>query len=86
MKTLDGKGLRPVLHSFHLGAVHLDTFRRDDVLEKLGGRLVKLKFLKLQIQMIFLKPVEGLSYITDMFSEVGGVNEDVIYIDNDKSV
>lgn len=58
----------------------------NDIPWEVDGVAVDLTFLQFEIHMVFREFLEDLRHVMAMFSQVPGVNEDVVDVDNDKSV
>lgn len=73
-----------MLDCLNLLIVHLDALRGDDVPEDLDFATVELVFLQLEVQMVLPQLPKDLLHVVVMFGQVPGVDEDVIYVDDNE--
>lgn len=64
--------------------VHLDTIGTKDVTKKLDHGAVELTFLKLQVEVVLPELLEDLRHVAAIFSQVPGVDQNVVNIHEDE--
>ena len=81
---LGGDG--PVVDYLELGGVHVDGAIGDNVAEEVDSCLAEGAFLGVEVEGMLTEQLEYLSEMSGVGGEVGAVDEDIVEVDDDRSV
>ena len=76
----------PVVDYLELGGVHVDGAVGDDVAEEVNSRLAEGAFLGVEVEGMLTEQLEHLSEMSGVGGEVGTVDEDIVEIDDNRSI
>ena len=69
-----------------LGGVHVDGAVGDNVAEEVDSCLAEGAFLGVEVEGMLTEQLEYLSEMSGVGGEVGAVDEDMVEVDDDRSV
>ena len=76
----------PVVDYLELGGVHVDGAVGDNVAEEVDSCLAKGAFLGVEVEGMLTEQLEYLSEMSGVGGEVGAIDEDIVEVDDDRSV
>ena len=76
----------PIVDHLELGGVHVDGVVGDDVAKEVDCHLAEGTFLGVEVEGMLTEQLEHLSEMSGVGGEVGTVDEDIVEIDNNKSI
>ena len=76
----------PVVDYLELCGVHVDGAVGDDVAKEVNSRLAEGAFLGVEVEGMLTEQLEYLSEMSGVGREVGAVDEDIVEIDDKKSI
>ncbi len=86
LKLLYRLGNWPLRDGSHLPLVHLNSLLANDVAEELHCGPMELALLQTEVQMVLAEPLKDLLNVVAMVSQVPGVDENIIDVDNHEVV
>ena len=76
----------PVVNYLELGGVHVDGAVGDNVAEEVDSCLAEGAFLGVEVEGMLTEQLEYMSEMSGVGGEVGAVDEDIIKIDDNRSI